>query len=448
MDKEKKIKPQLAGGFRDYGPEEAAVRGRMFDSIKRIFELFGFIPIETPGVEREEVLTGGDADFSKQIFRIAERNENDPLALRYDLTVPLARFVAQNQSKLPWPFKRYQIGGVWRAEQPQAGRYREFIQCDADIVGSSRVSADAEIIALAHETFSALGISKFLIRVNTRKILNGVAELAKFPPGKIPDVLRAIDKLDKRGWDAVERELEKLGGDVKLVKKVLDIRENNQKKALVSVRALLEDSWAATQGIDDLEKIADLLESLGVPAKSWKVDFSVARGFGYYTGMVFEIVLEDVPLIGSVGGGGRYDGLVNRFSSINAPAVGFSVGIDRLYKACEELGIIKSKQLSEALVLNFEPECETYCAEIVAGLRSAGVCAQLYLGNEESLKGQLSYAVKNNFNIVIIAGSDEKKRGAMQVRNLAERSQFEVSKDEAVRRISKTSLLKMSKFMK
>lgn len=434
----------MAGGFRDYGPEEAEARGRMFDSIKRMFELFGFVPIETPAVEREETLTGGDPNFTKQIFRIAERNEKDPLALRPDLTIPLARFVAQNQSKLPWPFKRYQIGLVWRAEQPQAGRYREFVQCDADIVGSSRVSSDAEILALAYETLAALGIPKFVIRVNSRKILNGLAELARFPSGKILDVLRAIDKLDKQGWSAVERELAKLGGDVKFVKKILDIRDASPKKMLASARTLLEDSWDAVQGISDLEKIADMLGAFNVPQKAWRVDFSIARSLGYYTGMVFEVMLESAPQIGSVCGGGRFDGLVGRFSPMSAPAVGFSVGIDRLYKACEKLGISKAKTAGGIIVLNFEPECETYCVEIVTNLRKAGIRAQLYFGNEETLKGQLVYAVKNNFGIVVIAGSDEEKKGVVQVRNLADRAQFEVSRAELARRISKLLLPKNS----
>lgn len=433
----KKIKPGLAGGFRDYGPEEATARGKMFGTIKRIFELFGFMPIETPGIEREDVLTGGDENFSKQIFRIAERNEKDPLALRFDLTVPLARFVAQNQSKIPWPFKRYQIGSVWRAEQPQAGRYREFTQCDADIVGSGRILADAEIIALAYETLSALGISKSTIRVNTRKVLNGLAEIARFPPAKIPDVFRAIDKLDKQGWGVVEKDLAKLGGDSKLVKKFLDISGANPKKMLSEAKMLLDGSWDAIQGIEDLEKISEMLASLGVPPKAWRIDFSVARGLGYYTGMIFEAVLDDAPQIGSVCGGGRYDGLVSRFSSINAPATGFSIGIDRLYKIFEETGAKKSEVLNNVMVLNFDPECEAYCAEITSDLRKSGIQAQMYLGNEETLRGQLAYAVKNNFSFVIIAGSDEKKRGVMQVRNLSERSQFEVSKDEVSRRILK-----------
>lgn len=439
---QKKIRPSLAGGFRDYNPDEAVIRNRLFSTIRKTFELFGYLPLETPGIEREEVLTGGDASFQKQLFKVSERNEKDPLALRFDLTVPLARFVAANQGTIPWPFRRYQIGPVWRGEQPQAGRYREFIQCDADIVGAESVLADAEIISLAHETLMALAVPRFMIHANNRKILSGLAKLAGFPPRKVADVLRAIDKLDKIGKDGVEAELESIGGDVKLVKKFLDIHEAKPEKAISAARKLLDNSEEAMEGLLELEKLARYLAAAGVSEKFWKIDFSVARGFGYYTGMVFEIALVDLPQIGSIGGGGRYDGLVNRFSSMNASAVGFSIGIDRLYKACEELKVFEAKRTAPVLVLNFDPESDEYAAEITAELHRNEIPAELYLGGEETLKGQLSYAVKNDFGIVVIAGSLEKKRGVAQVRYLLDRSQFEVSRGELARRIAKLPLPK------
>ncbi len=437
MGKDKKIKPQLAGGFRDYSPEEAEARGKMLDAIRRTFELFGFVLIETPAIEREETLTGGDPNFSKQIFRIAERNEKDPLALRYDLTVPLARFVAQNQNKLPWPFRRYQIGSVWRAEQPQAGRYREFLQCDSDIVGTDSLVADAEIIALIYETLTALKIPRFVIRIGNRRVLNGISECAGFRKEDFPAVLRAIDKMDKQGWGAVESGLSKLEGNPKFIKEALEISGKTLKNLFLSLNEFLEGSREATDGIKDLEIVANAISAMGIPPKFYKVDLSVARGLGYYTGIVFETILEDLPSIGSVCGGGRYDGLVSRFSPMRAPAVGMSIGIDRLYKACEELGISQEISQQQVLVLNFEPKCELYCAEILGDIRRAGIRAQIYLGQEKTLKGQFSYALKNNFGIVVIAGSDEKKKGVMQVRNLADRAQFEIAKGEVARRIAK-----------
>ncbi|MCL4403835.1 histidine--tRNA ligase family protein, partial [Patescibacteria group bacterium] len=253
-----KIEPKLPTGFRDYLPDEAEVRENMLAKIKGQFRLAGFAPLETPGLEREEVLTGGDPDFKKQIFRAGIPGMKEELALRFDLTVPLARVAASYSNALPRPFKRYQVGEVWRGERPQAGRFREFLQCDADIVGSPSVVADAEIVNLIYRVMAALGFRNFLVRVNDRKVLNGLPEYARFPAKNLPQALRAIDKLDKQGWSEVKKELaSKEGGGlsasaITAVKKFLDIEKGSRIETLAEARQLLAGSKDAAQGMDEL----------------------------------------------------------------------------------------------------------------------------------------------------------------------------------------------------
>lgn len=442
---EKKIVPELSAGFRDYLPEDMIPRQRMFDTIRAVFERFGFVPLDTPGLEKEEILTGGDESFRMQIFRTNVQVGWDRLALRFDLTVPLARVVAQYQSEIKRPFKRYQVGKVWRAEKPQAGRYREFVQFDADIVGAASMMADAEIIALMYETMKALGIPNFLIRVNTRKILNGLAAFAGFPEEKTAAVLRTIDKLDKQGWDAVRAELSDASSPEGLalsedaiakLKKFLDVRGENREATVRAVRTLMQGVSIAEEGVRDLEEILEAVRAMGVPDDAWTVDFSVARGLGYYTGPVFETVLRDLPSIGSVFSGGRYDDLVERFGAVNVPATGASVGVDRLFTALEELGLVKrQKSVSRVAILNFDAKGTAYIQGIAAELRRAGVPTEIYLGNETTLKGQLAYVLNADIPIVVIAGSDERERNVAQVKDLRARKQVEVPRAELPSRV-------------
>lgn len=406
------IQPELAGGFRDYLPEDMIPRQKMLDTIKTVFERFGFVPLDTPGLEKEEVLTGGDPDFKKQIFRAGLEGGKDALALRFDLTVPLARIIAANPG-LKKPFKRYQFGRVWRGERQQAGRYREFTQLDADIVGSSSITADAEIISLMYETMTALGFadSDFQIRISDRAILNKLSDIAGFEAAKTPGVLRMIDKLDKIGWEGVEKELTVAAGLSKeQVKKVRMYIEKGDEAAFVPLAALLD-----------------------IPKKSYVFDLSVARGLGYYTGIVFETVLTKLPEIGSVFSGGRYDNLVSRFSPQSIPATGASVGVDRLFVAMEKLGMVKKeKNTAKVCVLNFEPTAEGQCVGVATELRGAGVSTNLYLGDEKTLKGQLAYAVSQEFPVVVIIGGDEEKRGVAQVKDMQKRTQTEVKQTDIV----------------
>ncbi len=440
------IEPKLPGGFRDYLPEDMIPREKMFNAIRETFERFGFVPLDTPGIEKTEILTSGDSSFKKQVYGVvsAKSNEEDEheLSLRFDLTVPLARVIAANQSTLKKPFKRFQIGKVWRGERQQAGRYREFVQCDADIVGSNKATADAEIIALMYETMRALGVSNFLIRVNNRKILNGLAEYAGFEDSKTESVLRSIDKLGKQSWDDVLKELSDEKGasldetQSEKVKKFLSIKNTNYKDTLEDGIKCMRDVPVAIEGIEELREVAKYLEWLGVPNEAWKIDFSVARGLGYYTGTVYETILTDMPQIGSVFSGGRYDNLIERFGGSSIPAVGTSIGIDRLFVAMEQLELVKKeKTVTDVLFLNFDEAGEHDIIKNASELRASGINTEFYLGNEGNIKGQLAYAVNMEIPIVIIIGATETEKSSALIKDMGARTQEEVKQKNLVERV-------------
>lgn len=445
------IEPNLASGFRDYLPSEGVVREKMFATIKGVFERFGFQPLDTPSIEREEVLTGGDPTFNKQLFRIVDGEGNaKELALRFDLTVPLARVIAAYPDVLQKPFKRYQIGKVWRGEKPQHGRFREFVQFDADTVGASSVLADAEIIALIHETLTALGL-KSIIRVNNRKILNGLAPYAGFAEAQTPDVLRVLDKLDKISWEGVYHELTlqpqheseaKSVGLTKLqadaIKQFLDVRAQGHASVLDAVEGLMGNAPSALEGIRELREVMECVDAFGVPRTAWTIDLSVARGLGYYTGPVFEAILTDLPSIGSVFSGGRYDGLVSRFGSATIPATGASVGVDRIYAAMEKLKLVEKEESStKVLVLNFDDAARIRCVAVTTLLRNATIPTDLYMGHEKTMKGQIVYGAKQNVPVVIILGSEELANDSVVVKDMRNRSQEQVAFKNVVAHVKK-----------
>lgn len=440
MNEKIKISPELASGFKDYLPEDMIPRQKMFDKIRTTFESFGFVPLDTPGVEREEILTGGDPNFKMQIFKAGLKVGDEGLALRFDLTVPLARVISLYGEQLQRPFKRYQMGKVWRGEKPQAGRFREFIQFDADIVGSEKMSADAEIIALMYQTMIILGLKRFSIRVNNRKILNGLADYVGYDRSLNTEILRTVDKLDKIAWVGVEAELiEKCSfssGQLTKLQQFLELRSGSAVELLNTLSELMQVSPEAMQGIQELQGITSNLEALGVPKETWRIDLSVARGLGYYTGPVFETILEDLPSIGSVFSGGRYDDLVSRFSDRSLPATGASVGVDRLFAAMQTLGLIKKeKTTAQVMVLNFDETAEDYCQTLAASIRWAGIPTELYLGKETGIKGQLIYALSQDIPVVIIAGGTEKQKSVVQIKDTVQRKQSEIPADQIVEKI-------------
>lgn len=426
----KRVEPKLPGGFRDYGPEDAILRQRLLEKIRKTFEDFGYDPMETPAVERTEVLTGGEKESQKIIFNVkGSLEKKSDSSLRFDLTVPLARFLAANP-EIPKPFKRYQIGQAWRGESPQAGRYREFLQADVDIVGSSSMEADAEIIGVIYQVFKNLGINKFLIKINNRKVLNGLPTYANFPEKKLWEALRVIDKKDKIGADAVKKELIKLleKGAAEKIDSFLQISGDTKEK-LVRARELLGKNSVADEGIKELAEIARNLNASGVDQKNWEVNFSVVRGLGYYTGPVFEAVLTGAQDLGSVAGGGRYDGLLLPFTGQKIPAVGVSFGVDRLLALLDKMGLLKKRATStKVLILNLLPELKDEYLTLAKNLRGANVNTAIYLGDDRAFQAQLAYAVKKEIPYVIIYGGEEKKKGVFIVKNLATREQREIPK--------------------
>lgn len=425
----------LPGGFRDYGPSDAIARQKILERVRKTFEDFGFDPMETPAVERTEVLTGGEKESQKIIFNIKGSREKTfdsaDNSLRFDLTVPLARFLATNP-EIPKPFKRYQIGNVWRGESPQAGRYREFMQADIDIVGATTTEADSEIIAIIYQVFKNLGTNRFIINIANREILNGLPELAGFSEAKLFPVLRAIDKIDKIGMEEVEKELEKIVGKKSQTKirQFLSISGDRRTK-IKTAREIFKGITVSENGINELAEIADNLDMLGVDQINWQFNFYTVRGLGYYTGPVFETYLNDLPEIGGIFQGGRYDNLVMSFTGQKIPAVGASLGVDRLFAALEKLNLLKKRPTTtRALILNLSPQLKKDYLEFAKILREANINTSLYLGDDRAFRAQLAYAAKKEIPYLVIYGEEEKKKGVVTIRNMVSREQKEISKKE------------------
>ena len=436
----RRIKPELPGGFRDYGPQDAMARNTMIRTIKTTFENFGFDPMETPAVERTEVLTGGEQESKKIIFGLTNAgNKKSNTSLRFDLTVPLARFIAANP-QIPKPFRRYQIDRVWRGDSPQAGRYREFLQADIDIVGSSLIEADADIIATIAATLSQLDISNFLIRINNRKILDALPAYAEFPSQKLQNVLRIIDKRDKMNDATIRKELTKLIGKSSTERIIAFFQPYaTDRETISAVKTMFRSNARAEEGIRELSEIGELLGPMGIAEKNWCVDFSIVRGLDYYTGMVFETMLRDKPEIGSIASGGRYDTLTTAFMGEKLPTVGGSIGFDRLYAALDLLGAIQKKTTNtRALVMNLSRKLNREYIAFTRTLREAGISASLYLGDDHAFQAQLAYTLKKGIPFVVIFGEEEEKKGIIAIKNLITREQKEIRKADIVKYFQKT----------
>lgn len=421
--KKARLKPELPAGFRDYGPKEAIWKNNALEKIRTTFERFGFDPIETPAVERTEILTGGEAESEKIIFNIKgsrdQRESDSNISLRFDLTVPLARFVAANP-EIPKPFKRYQIGEVYRGESPQKGRYRGFTQADADIVGTAAREAEVEVFLLLQNVFLALGVKDYAIKINNRKILNNLPQFADFPKEKLWSALRVIDKKDKIGIVGVAAELGK-EFNKKTAGKIIEFLN----------REVREISKLDGEGGKEMLELTQTLSNLSV--KNWEIDFSLARGLSYYTGVVFEAILCDAPEVGSIAAGGRYDNLLAAFTGQPIPAVGASIGIDRLFAGLEKLGKLETKITNtQVLILSLEQSFTSEYFSIAESLRKAGINTALYLGDDRAFQAQFAYAVKKEIPYVIIYGGNEQKKGVVAIKNLATREQKEIPKEKIV----------------
>ncbi|MDO5371463.1 histidine--tRNA ligase [Paracoccus sp. (in: a-proteobacteria)] len=449
--KPRRPRAETPKGFRDYFGPEVTERKAMLDRIAAVYHLHGFEALETSGVETVEALGKflPDVDrpnagvFAWQEEAVPGGGSGDWLALRYDLTAPLARVAAQYRNDLPSPYRRYAMGPVWRNEKPGPGRYRQFYQCDADTVGAASVAADAEIIAMLADALEAAGIARgdYLVRVNNRKVLNGVLEAAQVQPEQAADVLRQIDKFDKVGeagvrellttgrLDASGAEIEGVGLDAAQADPVLRFltsKGGDNARTLENLRAAVGGSVVGAEGVDELARIAGMLDAMGMGADRVVIDPSVVRGLGYYTGPVFEAeltfeILDDKGRkrqFGSVAGGGRYDDLVERFTGQKVPATGVSIGVDRLLAALREKGLTGTTAQGPVVVTVMDRDRMADYQAMAAALRRAGIRAEVYLGNPKNFGNQLKYADKRGAPIAIIQGPDEAANGRVQIKDL------------------------------
>ena len=412
-------------------------RERLMGIARRVFRSYGFSPIDTPAIEYLDVLTGkGGAETDKQIYSFQTPGGQD-VGLRFDLTVPLARFAAQHIGKLGTPFKRYHIAPVWRGENPQRGRYREFAQCDFDTIGSESIYADIETALVIHDLMRTIGFERFTIQLNNRMVLSGLLERLDLT-GRSTEVLRALDKLDKAPTERIAGELrEKAGASESQVKQILGLAElsGTNEEMLNAVEPLIAGSETGAAGVTKLRELVAGASAAGIDADRLRVNVAVARGLDYYTGTVFETLLDELPGIGSVCSGGRYDDLANVYTKQRLPGIGASLGLDRLLAAMEELGIIeKVATTAPAFLPFFDPERLHDYLRLAATLRSAGIGVELY-PEPKRLGQQLKYADRRGFRAALVIGSQEWQSGVCQLKDLATGQSSEVSLADNARQL-------------
>lgn len=455
------IKPSLAKGTRDFSPLEMDKRNHIFNTLKSIFRKYGYSEIQTPSFENLSTLTGKYGDEGdKLIFKIL--NSGDYLskapaelleaknsislishisekALRYDLTVPFARYVVMHQNDIALPFKRFQIQPVWRADRPQRGRYREFYQCDVDVVGSSSLLNEAEFILIYNEALAKLGLKDFNIKLNNRKILSGIAEVVG-KPELIVDMTVAIDKLDKIGLEGVNKELLERGftdEDLAILKPIIELQGSNADK-VASMKSVLSNSEIGMKGITELEEVFEYIKKFGredLLEKIVEVDITLARGLNYYTGCIFEVKTNEVQM-GSIGGGGRYDDLTGMFGLKDLTGVGVSFGADRIYDVLEELNIFPhaGSASTKLLIVNFQESLEAYALPLMYRLREAGVAVELYPAAVK-LKKQMSYADSKGIPYVLLVGDEEAGSGQLSLKNMESGEQEKLTIDELIEKL-------------
>ncbi|MBS0205716.1 MAG: histidine--tRNA ligase [Planctomycetes bacterium] len=410
------ITPRTLQGFRDHLPQTMLVRERLMETARGVFRSYGFSPIDTPALEYAEILTGkGSEETDRQMFRFKHGDRD--VAMRFDLTVPLARFTAQHLAVVGTPFKRYHIAPVWRGERPQRGRYREFVQCDFDTIGTESNAADIETMLVIHDLLVALGFERFTIRVNNRLILNGVLSQLGLLDQSV-GVLRALDKLAKTSVDEVVAEMVKqVGATEAQARQVLELA--NPQITLDQLQTMLAGNETGQQGIRNLRELFRTAELVGIPSERLALDVSIARGLDYYTGTIYETFLTDLPTIGSICSGGRYDNLAGLYTRERLPGVGASLGLDRLLGAMEVLNLLGPVTTpAPVLVTQFDAERLGEYMRIARTLRASGINVEVY-PDAKKLGKQLQYADRKGFRLALIAGSDEFGKGVWQVKNLS-----------------------------
>jgi histidyl-tRNA synthetase len=419
-------------GTRDFLPEDMIVREYVIGAIKKVFEEYGYDPMETPAIELSEVLKGKYGEEERLIYEFKDRGGRD-LALRYDLTVPLSRVMASNPH-LPKPFKRYQISRVWRYDNPQKGRYREFWQCDVDIVGSKSMLADAEIIILTTDVFKTLGFNDFRIRINDRKILDAMCGFAGVEENRRLEVLRNLDKVDKIGVEGFAVNLKENGFSSDCIQKILEfIRiEGSSSEMLDSALEKLGSYPSGAEGVSELKQLIGILAELGVDERTYLVDLSLSRGLDYYTGPIYEIVVTK-PKIGSLSGGGRYDKLIRDLGGVDVPATGISFGLERIIDVMKELKMISvPKTKTMALVSAIDDNTSLQALKIAQILRRAGIAVRTDVVGERKIARQLKYADSLGIPYVIIVGQAEMSKGVLKFRSMEKREEKEMKIEEVV----------------
>ena len=432
-----KVQPRTLPGFMELLPNEQIVFNDIKEKIQKSYETFGFLPLDTPIIEDAEVLlakAGGETE--KQIYRF-NKGEND-LALRFDLTVPLAKYVSEYYGELSFPFKRYQIGKVYRGEKSQAGRYREFYQCDVDIIGDGELSIiyDAEIPSIIYTTFKELGFEKFTIHINNRKILNGIFDEIG-STDKSTDILRIIDKIEKIGAEKVQEELSELGiakKEIQTIMNFIKISGTNKEK-IETLKQLGIESEMFNIGLNELEQVTNLIKVCGVPEKNFEIDLTIARGLDYYTGTVYETFLDDYKKIGSVCSGGRYENLAEYYTDKKLPGVGISIGLTRFFYQARKEGLIKSEKtsISKVLVLPMTDNLEK-CMEIASKLREAKVNTEIYL-EDKKIKSKFKYADKLNIPFAVVIGDDEIANDKVTLKNMTTGEQETLPIEEIIKKL-------------
>jgi histidyl-tRNA synthetase len=442
-----KVKPSLLRGFdQEYLPHEQLQFNHLIDIIRRNFELYGFLPIETPSAERREVLTskGGVEKEIYALTRLAEAEDDEAAtkgALRFDLTVPLARYVAMRERELAFPFRRYQIQRVWRGETPQArkGRFREFYQCDIDIIGRERLSflAEAEIPAVIYSVFREMAIGEFRIRINNRKVLRGLLQEFGVADDKAPAVLRTLDKAEKEDAAKIRADLEREGGASagKLLELVTTRRTTDETLETLS----LLKGEIGKAGLEELRNIVTAIRQFGVPDTAFAVDLGVVRGLDYYTGTIYETTLVNAPELGSICSGGRYDDLASYFTDTRLPGVGISIGLTRLFSRLKEAGLLQPlpRTPAEVLVTTMDPRYLDRYLSMARQLREAGINTEVYLETAK-LGNQLTYADRKGFRVALIAGENEFAKDTVQIKNLGAKSARDVPLGELVPAVQTT----------
>lgn len=429
-----KIEPRTLPGFMELLPNEQILFNQMKEKITKSYEKFGFLPIDTPIIEMSEILlakAGGETE--KQIYRF-NKGDND-LALRFDLTVPLAKYVAEYYNDLAFPFRRYQIGKVYRGERPQKGRFREFYQCDIDIIGDGELSIvnDAQMPAVIYNTIKELGFEDFTICINNRKILNGLFEELEQKENAI-DIMRIIDKLEKIGKENVIESLKELGIEINKINKIMEFIEidGSTDEKLKELEKLNIENELYLKGLEELTLVVKYIRDFGVDENHFKIDLTIARGLDYYTGTVYETFLNDYREIGSVCSGGRYENLAEYYTDKKLPGVGVSIGLTRLFYKLNELQAINTKQSSVAKVLVVSMvEDTSYSLKVANALRNEGIATEVYL-EDKKIKAKFKYADKLKIPYVIVIGEDEINNKLVTVKNMNNGEQQTISIEEVI----------------